>query len=215
MRAGESIGDAAEHALDAAAEFDAGGRSLIDAFAAGLITGLHPWPAGTLRMNTTMHGTGARWSPRAWFVAVRHWLEHIPLDIILVAMRIGVGSVFFKAGLLKYRVVRVRREAVRGRVQSADSHAARRGPRHDVQRADLARVSVSGLSVSGPCDSIRDPANPRLDYGHPVVAVSHQLGMSKGCTSLSIRVRGQRTSYGHRSSCSSSRAVLARSRSPS
>jgi putative oxidoreductase len=36
------------------------------------------------------------------FVAVRQWLERFPLSIIQLAMRIGVGAVFFKAGLLKY-----------------------------------------------------------------------------------------------------------------
>lgn len=30
-------------------------------------------------------------------------LERLPLSLIQLAMRIGVGSVFFKAGLLKYR----------------------------------------------------------------------------------------------------------------
>jgi len=53
-------------------------------------------------MNTATHKVGPGWAPRAWFVAVRHWLERFPMAIILLAMRIGVGSVFFKAGLLKY-----------------------------------------------------------------------------------------------------------------
>lgn len=39
---------------------------------------------------------------RTTFVAVRQWLERLPLSIIQLAMRIGVGAVFFKAGLLKY-----------------------------------------------------------------------------------------------------------------
>jgi putative oxidoreductase len=34
---------------------------------------------------------------------VAKWLERLPLSIIQLAMRIGVGSVFFKAGLLKYQ----------------------------------------------------------------------------------------------------------------
>lgn len=42
-------------------------------------------------------------SARTWFVAARQRLERFPLAIILLAMRIGVGSVFFKAGLLKYQ----------------------------------------------------------------------------------------------------------------
>lgn len=33
----------------------------------------------------------------------RHLLESVPLSIIQLAMRIGVGSVFFNAGLMKYR----------------------------------------------------------------------------------------------------------------
>ena len=39
---------------------------------------------------------------RETFVAVRQWLERFPLSIIQLAMRVGVGAVFFKAGLLKY-----------------------------------------------------------------------------------------------------------------
>jgi putative oxidoreductase len=36
------------------------------------------------------------------FAAARRRLERVPLSIVQLAMRIGVGSVFFKAGLLKY-----------------------------------------------------------------------------------------------------------------
>jgi putative oxidoreductase len=42
-------------------------------------------------------------APRRWFIALRTWLERFPMSVILLAMRIGVGSVFFKAGLLKYQ----------------------------------------------------------------------------------------------------------------
>jgi len=35
--------------------------------------------------------------------AARRWLGRFPLSILQLAMRIGVGAVFFKAGLLKYR----------------------------------------------------------------------------------------------------------------
>jgi putative oxidoreductase len=37
------------------------------------------------------------------FASVRDWLSRFPLSIIQLAGRIGVGAVFFKAGLLKYR----------------------------------------------------------------------------------------------------------------
>jgi putative oxidoreductase len=39
---------------------------------------------------------------RRIFEAVRQRLERFPLSIIQLAMRVGVGAVFFKAGLLKY-----------------------------------------------------------------------------------------------------------------
>jgi putative oxidoreductase len=45
--------------------------------------------------------TEASWTAPGWFVTARHWLGRFPLSIIQLAMRIGVGSVFFKAGLLK------------------------------------------------------------------------------------------------------------------
>jgi len=38
---------------------------------------------------------------RRWFVAVRSWLDHFPLSLIQLAMRIAVGAVFFNSGLLK------------------------------------------------------------------------------------------------------------------
>jgi putative oxidoreductase len=37
-----------------------------------------------------------------WFDSLRQWLARFPLSIVLLAGRIGVGAVFFKAGLLKY-----------------------------------------------------------------------------------------------------------------
>lgn len=42
------------------------------------------------------------WWPRVWFTWMRDRLEGVPLSLIQLAMRIAVGSVFFKAGLLKY-----------------------------------------------------------------------------------------------------------------
>jgi putative oxidoreductase len=36
-------------------------------------------------------------------VTIRKWLERFPLSILQLGMRIGVGMVFFNAGLLKYK----------------------------------------------------------------------------------------------------------------
>jgi putative oxidoreductase len=38
-----------------------------------------------------------------WFDRLRRWLARFPVSLILLAGRIGVGAVFFKAGLLKYK----------------------------------------------------------------------------------------------------------------
>lgn len=38
----------------------------------------------------------------SWFDSLRRWLARFPLSVIQLAGRIGVGAVFFKAGLLKY-----------------------------------------------------------------------------------------------------------------
>jgi putative oxidoreductase len=38
---------------------------------------------------------------RRQFVAARSWLSSFPLSLIQLAMRIGVGAVFFNSGLLK------------------------------------------------------------------------------------------------------------------
>src|SRR5947207_16025863 len=37
------------------------------------------------------------------FASIRDWLARFPLSILQLGMRIGVGMVFFKAGLLKYQ----------------------------------------------------------------------------------------------------------------
>ena len=37
------------------------------------------------------------------FLCMRSWLERLPVSILLLAMRVGVGAVFFNAGLIKYR----------------------------------------------------------------------------------------------------------------
>jgi putative oxidoreductase len=52
---------------------------------------------------TAVHSAGIHTSPlRTGFVA-RQWLGRFPLSILQLGMRIGVGAVFFNAGLLKYR----------------------------------------------------------------------------------------------------------------
>src|SRR5438552_17574138 len=38
-----------------------------------------------------------------WITSAREWLGRFPLSILQLGMRIGVGMVFFNAGLLKYR----------------------------------------------------------------------------------------------------------------
>ncbi len=52
---------------------------------------------------TTGEHIVAAWAPRRWFISVRDWLGRFPLSILQLGMRIGVGLIFFNAGLLKYR----------------------------------------------------------------------------------------------------------------
>lgn len=53
---------------------------------------------------TAVHSAGIHTSPLGTgFVAARQWLGRFPLSILQLGMRIGVGAVFFNAGLLKYR----------------------------------------------------------------------------------------------------------------
>lgn len=53
-------------------------------------------------MTTNEDAVRHVWTPPAWFISVREWLGRFPLSILQLGMRVGVGMVFFKAGLLKY-----------------------------------------------------------------------------------------------------------------
>jgi putative oxidoreductase len=39
---------------------------------------------------------------KAAILALREWLARFPLSVLQLAMRVGVGAVFFRSGLLKY-----------------------------------------------------------------------------------------------------------------
>lgn len=53
-------------------------------------------------MTTSEHAVPGAWAPRAWFISTREKLSRFPFSILQLGMRVGVGMVFFKAGLLKY-----------------------------------------------------------------------------------------------------------------
>ena len=53
-------------------------------------------------MSATEHVLPQGRSLRVLFVSTRELLGRFPLSIIQLGLRIGVGAVFFKAGLLKY-----------------------------------------------------------------------------------------------------------------
>jgi len=54
-------------------------------------------------MTTIEHKAATTLSVRGCFLFARGWLKRFPLSIIQLMMRVGVGLVFFNAGLLKYR----------------------------------------------------------------------------------------------------------------
>ena len=54
-------------------------------------------------MTATGDAPALGWARRLWFVAIRERLIRFPLSILQLGMRVGVGLVFFNAGLLKYR----------------------------------------------------------------------------------------------------------------
>ena len=51
---------------------------------------------------TTAHTANSPWSLRDRFVSIRERLGRFPFSILQLGLRVGVGMVFFKAGLLKY-----------------------------------------------------------------------------------------------------------------
>ena len=54
-------------------------------------------------MTPSTEATAHAWAPRLWYVAAREWLERFPFWILQLGLRIGVGLVFFNAGLLKVK----------------------------------------------------------------------------------------------------------------
>ena len=53
-------------------------------------------------MTSSGDSASSELAARVWFISVRQWLGRFPLSIVQLAMRIAVGSVFFRAGLLKF-----------------------------------------------------------------------------------------------------------------
>lgn len=55
-------------------------------------------------MNTLARDRSSlTWTLRTLYISVRMRLERFPLSVLQLAMRIGVGAVFFNSGLLKIR----------------------------------------------------------------------------------------------------------------
>jgi putative oxidoreductase len=52
---------------------------------------------------TTGRGSARGLTMRSRFIAVREWLGRFPLSLLQLGMRVGVGLVFFNAGLLKFK----------------------------------------------------------------------------------------------------------------
>jgi putative oxidoreductase len=52
---------------------------------------------------TIENAAAESWARQAWFISAREWLGRFPISILQLGMRIGVGLVFFNAGLLKYK----------------------------------------------------------------------------------------------------------------
>jgi putative oxidoreductase len=51
----------------------------------------------------TENSTVQRRGVLTWFLAARDTLSRVPLSVVQLGLRVGVGMVFFKAGLLKYQ----------------------------------------------------------------------------------------------------------------
>jgi putative oxidoreductase len=54
-------------------------------------------------MATSEHGVPRKLGVSGYVNSIREWLGRFPLPILQLGMRIGVGMVFFNAGLLKYK----------------------------------------------------------------------------------------------------------------
>jgi putative oxidoreductase len=54
-------------------------------------------------MTAEAQATTHAWAPRLWYVFAREWLGRFPFWILQLGLRVGVGLVFFNAGLLKFK----------------------------------------------------------------------------------------------------------------
>src|SRR5271156_738006 len=54
-------------------------------------------------MTAEAQETTHTWLLRLWYVSAREWLGRVPFWILQFGLRVGVGLVFFNAGLLKFK----------------------------------------------------------------------------------------------------------------
>jgi putative oxidoreductase len=52
---------------------------------------------------TDMAMTVGKSRPREWFVYARGLLEAVPMSLILLGVRFGIGDIFFASGMIKYK----------------------------------------------------------------------------------------------------------------
>ena len=81
------------------------------------------------------------------FVAIRDRLEHFPLSIIQLAMRVGVRAIFLNAGAAQIPFVGIHRPTVQGRVSGATVGPRSCGPRAMVQELTLPILLFAGLAT--------------------------------------------------------------------
>lgn len=126
-------------------------------------------------MTTAAAKPDLEWAPRTWFVIVRNWLQRFPMSVILLAMRIGVGSVFFKAGLLKYQSFEFAVKLFEDEYKVPNPQPDRRCKHYNVQRAHMARLPVPGAR-----DSFRHTADSRLDHRDSAVCLPKRVDGKPG-----------------------------------
>jgi len=155
-------------------------------------------------MNTSENASPKAVGIPQWWTSLRQWLGRFPLSILQLGMRIGVGMVFFKSGLLKYRSFEFAVKLFEDEYKLPFLAPGRCSAHRDDQRIDLLHIppAWTGNAPGDSASTRNDPGySDRLPHR---VARSCPLGIDShlptharsgdvlgGCARFSVKAPGR------------------------